>query len=80
MDTPTEEQQLFHNVTSNIAAAEHEITEPGTLSLDFINYVSGCSSLFFIAEDQGIFFVSRGEMHQCVCLARWRPKFQGWKS
>ncbi|CAA6656066.1 unnamed protein product [Spirodela intermedia] len=39
MDTPTEEQQLFHNVTSNIAAAEHEITEPGTLSLDFINYV-----------------------------------------
>ena len=39
MDTPTEEQQLFRNVTCNIAAAEEEITEPDTLSLDFINDV-----------------------------------------
>jgi len=39
MDTPIEEQQLFQNVTSNIAASEYEITEPDTLSLAFINYV-----------------------------------------
>lgn len=39
MDTPIEEQQMFQNVTCNIAASEHEITEPDTLSVDFINYV-----------------------------------------
>ncbi|XP_021683598.1 65-kDa microtubule-associated protein 3 isoform X2 [Hevea brasiliensis] len=39
MDTPIEEQQMFQNVTCNIAASEHEITEPNTLSVDFINYV-----------------------------------------
>lgn len=44
MDTPIEEQQIFQAVTCNIAASEHEITEPNTLSVDFINYVSyiGC--------------------------------------
>ncbi|CAN1827535.1 65-kDa microtubule-associated protein 3 [Linum perenne] len=40
MDTPIEEQQRFQNVTSNIAATEHEITEPNTLSLDFLNFVA----------------------------------------
>lgn len=39
MDTPIEEQQMFQNVTCNVAASEHEITEPNTLSIDFINYV-----------------------------------------
>ncbi|KAF5480297.1 hypothetical protein F2P56_001059 [Juglans regia] len=39
MDTPIEEQQMFQTVTCNIAASEHEITEPNTLSVDFINYV-----------------------------------------
>ncbi|XP_022774468.1 65-kDa microtubule-associated protein 3-like [Durio zibethinus] len=39
MDTPIEEQQMFQNVTCNVAASEHEITEPNTLSMDFINYV-----------------------------------------
>ncbi|KAL5811005.1 hypothetical protein ACOSQ4_027573 [Xanthoceras sorbifolium] len=39
MDTPIEEQQIFQNVTCNIAASEHEITEPNRLSVDFINYV-----------------------------------------
>ncbi|OAY69667.1 65-kDa microtubule-associated protein 3, partial [Ananas comosus] len=39
MDTPIEEQQLFQNVTRNIAAAEDEITEPNTLSMDFLSYV-----------------------------------------
>lgn len=39
MDTPVEEQQLFQNVTCNVAASEHEITEPNTLSVEFINYV-----------------------------------------
>ncbi|PIA49952.1 hypothetical protein AQUCO_01300590v1 [Aquilegia coerulea] len=41
MDTPIEEQQMFQNVTCNIAASEDEITEPNTLSVDFINYVEG---------------------------------------
>lgn len=40
MDTPIEEQQMFQNVTCNIAASEHEITEPNTLSVDFLNCVS----------------------------------------
>lgn len=40
MDTPIEEQQMFQNVTCNIAASEHEITEPNTLSIDFLSYVS----------------------------------------
>ncbi|KAL9375830.1 hypothetical protein Peur_032709 [Populus x canadensis] len=39
MDTPIEEQQEFQNVTCNIAASEHEITEPNTLSVEFIKYV-----------------------------------------
>lgn len=39
MDTPIEEQQIFQKVTCNIAASEDEITEPGMLSDDFINYV-----------------------------------------
>ncbi|XP_020105633.1 65-kDa microtubule-associated protein 3-like [Ananas comosus] len=39
MDTPIEEQQLFQNVTLNIAASEDEITEPNTLSIDFLSYV-----------------------------------------
>ncbi|GKV16290.1 hypothetical protein SLEP1_g26954 [Rubroshorea leprosula] len=39
MDTPIEEQQMFQNVTCNIAASEHEIIEPNTLSEEFINHV-----------------------------------------
>ncbi|KAL1341930.1 hypothetical protein HN51_028506 [Arachis hypogaea] len=39
MDTPIEEQQMFQNVTCNIAASEHEITETNTLSVDFIKCV-----------------------------------------
>ncbi|XP_059666997.1 65-kDa microtubule-associated protein 3-like [Cornus florida] len=39
MDTPIEEQQMFQHVTCNIAASEHEITEPNMLSVDFISYV-----------------------------------------
>ena len=56
MDTPVEEQQEFQNVTCNIAASEHEITEPNTLSLDFIKYVSyRCfivSCLFFFRKNE----------------------------
>ncbi|KAL3615601.1 hypothetical protein CASFOL_041262 [Castilleja foliolosa] len=37
IDTPLEEQQKFQNVTRTIASAEHEITEPNSLSLDFID-------------------------------------------
>lgn len=40
MDTPLEEQQKFHNMTSKIAALEYEITEPNILSIDNIVYVS----------------------------------------
>ncbi|KAK4795640.1 hypothetical protein SAY86_027966 [Trapa natans] len=40
MDTPVEEQQIFQNVTCNIAASESEIIEPNTLSVDFINSVA----------------------------------------
>jgi protein regulator of cytokinesis 1 len=40
MDTPIEEQQVFQNVTCNIAASENEVTEPNALSEDFINNVS----------------------------------------
>jgi hypothetical protein len=40
MDTPIEEQQVFQNVTCNIAASESEITEANTLSIDFLSYVS----------------------------------------
>lgn len=40
MDTPVEEQQMFQNVTCNIAASEHELKEPDMLSEDSINYVS----------------------------------------
>ncbi|MCI08830.1 microtubule-associated protein 3-like, partial [Trifolium medium] len=32
MDTPIEEQQVFQNVTCNIAASEDEVTEPNALS------------------------------------------------
>lgn len=39
MDTPLEEQQMFQNLTCNIAASEHEITGPNTLSTDFLSYV-----------------------------------------
>lgn len=39
MDTPEEEQQMFQNVTRNIAAVEHEITEPNSLCLEIINEV-----------------------------------------
>ncbi|KAL1540119.1 65-kDa microtubule-associated protein 3-like isoform X1 [Salvia divinorum] len=37
MDTPVEEQQMFQNVTLTIAAAENELTEPNSLSLEIIN-------------------------------------------
>ncbi|KAG8653658.1 hypothetical protein MANES_05G044843v8 [Manihot esculenta] len=39
MGTPIEEQQMFQNVTSVIAASEHQITECNMLSMDFINQV-----------------------------------------
>lgn len=55
MDTPMEEQQLFLNVTSNIAASEPAITEPNMLSVIFLNHVCnlefrewGTNSAFFM--------------------------------
>lgn len=40
MDTPTEEQQMFQNITCNIAASEHEIIEPNAVSADVMTFVS----------------------------------------
>ncbi|KAL0646369.1 hypothetical protein Bca4012_044660 [Brassica carinata] len=39
MDTPIEEQQEYQQITCNIAASEHEITQANSLSEDFIQYV-----------------------------------------
>ncbi|XP_074279949.1 65-kDa microtubule-associated protein 3-like [Silene latifolia] len=39
MDTPPDEQRMFHDVTSKIAASEDEITQPDCLSEDAISYV-----------------------------------------
>ncbi|XP_072980190.1 65-kDa microtubule-associated protein 3-like isoform X1 [Typha angustifolia] len=39
MDTPLEEQQIFQNITCNIAASEHEIVDPNALSVDFIKNI-----------------------------------------
>ncbi|CAM0954042.1 unnamed protein product [Alopecurus aequalis] len=39
MDTPIEEQQVYQNITCNIAASESEITEANALSIDFLSYV-----------------------------------------
>ncbi|KAK7256636.1 hypothetical protein RIF29_30090 [Crotalaria pallida] len=39
MDTPLEEQQNLHHVTSKIAALESEFTEPKLLSIDSVVYV-----------------------------------------
>ncbi|KAL8142206.1 hypothetical protein V2J09_015238 [Rumex salicifolius] len=38
MDTPTEEQHRFQDITSKIAASELEITEPNCLSIDAISF------------------------------------------
>jgi len=40
MDTPMEEQQKFHHVTSKITALESEFTESKILSIDSVIYVS----------------------------------------
>ncbi|OMP00602.1 Microtubule-associated protein, MAP65/Ase1/PRC1 [Corchorus olitorius] len=39
MDTPVDEQEMFQNVTSKLAASEHEITEPNVLSIESIQNV-----------------------------------------
>ncbi|OMO91222.1 Microtubule-associated protein, MAP65/Ase1/PRC1 [Corchorus olitorius] len=39
MDTPVDEKEMFQNVTSQIAASEHEITEPNVLSIKSIQNV-----------------------------------------
>lgn len=39
MEIPLEEQDMFRNITSRIAALESEIIEPNMLSLSNIKYV-----------------------------------------
>ncbi|PWZ13819.1 Pre-mRNA-processing factor 19 [Zea mays] len=58
MDTPLEEQQMFQNVTCNIAASEHEITEPNTLSIDFLSYLL-VSTYRYDGQDFYQFFFSQ---------------------
>lgn len=73
MDTPIEEQQMFQNVTCNIAASEHEITEPNTLSVDFMNCVS-----YKLLEVYYIFFLMRFIVHGEILMpCRWRWKYLG---
>ena len=57
MDTPVEEQQMFQNVTLTIAAAENEITEPNSLSLEIINNVL----LFYLP----FVLLKEGIIHEC---------------
>lgn len=61
MDTPLEEQQKFHYVTSKIAALESEFTEPNMLSIDNVIYVSfyhlvyvDCT-IYYVIKEMGFF-------------------------
>lgn len=75
MDTPIEEQQMFQNVTCNIAASEDEITEPNTLSEDFINCVS-YKLLEYNMDYISLFY--RFRIHEEVLMpCRWRSKYLG---
>jgi Ase1/PRC1/MAP65 family protein len=40
MDVPIEEQELFQNITRNVAASENELNEPKVLSIDCLKHVS----------------------------------------
>ncbi|KAK1392833.1 65-kDa microtubule-associated protein 3 [Heracleum sosnowskyi] len=62
MDTPIEEQQMFQNVTRNIAASEHELKEPSMLSEDSINYVA--------AEVYRLEALKASKMKELVCKKR----------
>ncbi|KAI3895714.1 hypothetical protein MKW98_025505, partial [Papaver atlanticum] len=66
MDTPVEEKQMFQNVTCNIAASEHEITEPNTLSVDFINSVA--------TEVSRLEELKSSKMNELVLKKRRRPE------
>ena len=55
MDTPVEEQHRFQHVTSNIAAAEHEITTPGALFLNVIEEVCCYPSLHNFDQQNAYF-------------------------
>lgn len=65
MDTPIEEQQMFQSVTCNIAASEDEITEPDTLSENFINCVS------WNYMKQAVKFPSLYSRRNCFGLQEW---------
>lgn len=46
LDTPAEEQKIFHNVTCSIALTESEITEANILSVASIKRVSAQDQTF----------------------------------
>ena len=39
LETPLEEQEMFHKITRHIAAFEDEITDANILSMDFLKMV-----------------------------------------
>lgn len=57
MDTPVEEQQCFREVASNIAASEDEITEPNSLSLQFLKNVRFPFFLLYVPFDSYLHFM-----------------------
>ena len=78
MDIPIEEQQMFQNVTCNIAASEHEITEPNMLAMDLINNVS-FSDFKRKSSYQRHFSVWGTERKVNLSCRSWQ-RFLGWKS
>ncbi|KAK1380575.1 hypothetical protein POM88_027319 [Heracleum sosnowskyi] len=70
MDTPIEEQHMFHNVTCNVAASEHEIVEPNILFVEAISYVE--AEVFRLEELKAIkmkelVFKKRSELEE-ICM------------
>ncbi|CAJ2666893.1 unnamed protein product [Trifolium pratense] len=80
MDTPIEEQQVFQNVTCNIAASEDEVTEPNALSEDFINNVEEeVSRLEDLKSSKmkELVFKKRSELEEICRKTHLIPEFDG---
>ncbi|CAK8532444.1 unnamed protein product [Lathyrus sativus] len=80
MDTPIEEQQVFQNVTCNIAASEDEVTESNSLSEDFINHVEAeVSRLEDLKSSKmkELVFKKRAELEEICRKTHLVPEFDG---
>ncbi|WOH01364.1 hypothetical protein DCAR_0520746 [Daucus carota subsp. sativus] len=78
MDTPVEEQEMFHNVTSNVAASEQEIVEPNILSVEFISYVE--AEVFRLeglkaSKMKELVFKKRSELEEICRKTHMIPEF-----